>query len=310
MSTNNQNDPQTTGHQWDVEMDGSGAIEEFDNPIPTWWLWSFYISFVICFGYWILYPVWPMGNTFTKGISTIEYTVNGKQESSHWNTRALFLSDLQTGEESLKMQKHMDELSNASYDEILDDPKKLAFVHAAAKGIFGDICASCHGRGGVGVIGLFPNLADDDWLWGGKIETIEATIRHGRDGFMPAFNETFSSKQLDQVVEYVYSLSQADADTAKAAQGEEIFKGQTGGCHYCHTKEATGMTAMGSANLTDSIWTIADVPGAADGVAKRAVIRAVINDGVTRQMPPWAERLSDSQIKLLAVYVHQLGGGQ
>ncbi len=310
MITNNQNDPKTTGHQWDVEADGSGALEEFDNPIPNWWLWSFYISFVICFGYWILYPVWPMGNTFTKGISTIEYKSEGVQKSSHWNTRALFLSDLQTGEESLKMQKHMDELANASYDEILDDPKQMAFARAAAKGIFGDICASCHGRGGVGVVGLFPNLADDDWLWGGKIETIEQTIRDGRNGFMPAFKETFNAEQLDQVVEYVYSLSQKDADAAKAAEGEDLFKGQTGGCHYCHTKEATGMASMGSANLTDSIWTIADVPGAADGAAKRAAIRAVVADGVTRQMPSWAERLSDSQIKLLAVYVHQLGGGQ
>lgn len=300
----------STGHSWD-------GIEELTNPIPRWWIWSFYFTVVISVVYWVLYPTWPVGKTFTKGMfNDITYNVVDKDTgeatavTTHWNTRALFHADMQSGKEALKQKAYMDEVSKASFDEILEDPEKMAFARSLAKGIFGDNCAACHGTGAAGVVGLFPNLADDDWLWGGKVEQIEATIKHGRQGFMPAYTDTFTAEKLDAISEYVLSLSGHAMDKKKVTEGKRIFNGQEGGCYYCHTSKATGMVAVGSANLTDSIWTVANVPAAASLEEKKDSVKSVITDGVNRQMPGWSERLSANDIKLLAVYVHQLGGGK
>ena len=127
---------------------------------------------------------------------------------------------------------------------------------------------------------------------------------------MPDFKDSFNAEQMDAVTEYVLSLSGHAMDDKKVAMGQRIFNGEEGGCYYCHTTNATGMTAVGSANLTDSIWTVADVQGAASIEEKKAVVQSVIANGVNRKMPGWSERLSDNDIKLLTVFVHQLGGGK
>lgn len=207
-------------------------------------------------------------------------------------------------------REYMTKVAAAGYAEILGDPDMMAFTRSMANGIFGDNCAPCHGAGGAGVMGLFPNLADDDWLWGGSVEEIETTIRDGRLGFMPAFRETFSEAQLDDVASYVLSLSGQPVDAPAAARGKIIFQTDEGGCHYCHTPAATGLKLQGAANLTDQIWTIVDVNGAADPESKKALVKQLIADGVERRMPYWSERLTQAQIKLLTVYVHELGGGQ
>jgi len=297
---------QTTGHAWD------GDLQEFNNPLPSWWLWTFYATIVFALVYWLMYPAWPIGKSFTKGINTITFEQNGEQVTTHWNTRALLIKEMQTGEEALKQQDYLKKVGAASYEEIQNDPDMMGFVNSMAKGLFGDNCAACHGVGGTPtMIGQYPNLGDDAWLWGGDIAAIQATITDGRMGYMPGFAATFSDEQLDQVTAYVLSLSGVvQGEPAQVAAGQKIFQGETGGCYYCHTKAGTGMASVGSANLTDAIWTVADVPGAASDAEKSARVRSVIKNGVQRQMPAWEGRLSAAEIKLLTVYVHSLGGGK
>ena len=297
---------QTTGHAWD------GDLQEFNNPLPSWWLWAFYASIAFAAIYWVLYPAWPVGDTYTKGVMTTTFKDSkGNEVTTGWNTRAEFIKDMQSGDEALKQQAYLKKVGEASYEQIQSDPEMMGFVNSMAKGLFGDNCAACHGVGGTpAMIGQFPNLGDDSWLWGGDIKSIETTITGGRHGFMPSFAPTFNDEQLDEVASYVLSLSGHQMDPAKVAAGEKIFQGETGGCYYCHTKAATGMTSMGSANLTDAIWTVADVPGATTDEERLARVRNVIKHGVQRTMPTWEGRLSPAQIKLLTVYVHGLGGGK
>ena len=195
-------------------------------------------------------------------------------------------------------------------DDIAKNADTQAFVQSFGKGVFGDYCAACHQTGGVGVIGSYPNLSDDSWLWGGTTADIENTIRHGHLGFMPSFKGTLSEEQIDETANYVLSLSGEEADSALAAKGEEIFQGQTGGCYLCHTEQGSGMKEQGSANLTDQIWTIADVKHAGSKEAKLNAVKSVIKNGVQRTMPAWSSRLDDTQIKVLTAYINSFGGGQ
>jgi len=297
---------QTTGHAWD------GDIQEFNNPLPNWWLWAFYATVVFALIYWVLYPAWPVGGTFTKGVMNDITFVDsdGKEVTTHWNTRALLLKDLQDGKEARLSQEYMKKIAGASYSEILGDPEMMAFARSVAKGLFGDNCAACHGAGGQGVVGLFPNLADDSWLWGGSVQDIQNTIAHGHLGFMPAFRDTFNDQQLDDLATYVLGLSGHKVDEAASERGKTLFQTDAGGCYYCHTHAATGLKSQGAANLTDQVWTIADVNGAPDLAAMKERVEHVIKNGVQRRMPSWSGRLSPTQIKLLTVYVHELGGGQ
>lgn len=296
---------QTTGHAWD------GDIQEFNNPLPRWWLWGFYATVVFAVVYWIIYPAWPVGGTYTKGVmNTITFTVDGEERTTHWNTRSRLVKDMQEGKEALRSKEYMEKVAAADYDQILADPDMMAFVRSVTKGLFGDNCAACHGSGGTGVMGLFPNLADDDWLWGGTVQDIQATLTGGRVGYMPAFARTFSEEQLDDVAHFVLSLSGHEVAADKLVRGKQLFTGNAGGCYYCHTAEGTGLKSQGAANLTDNIWTIADVPGQADLEGKIAAVKDVVRNGVNRVMPAWQGRLDATQIKLLTVYVHELGGGQ
>lgn len=295
---------QTTGHAWD------GDLQEFNNPLPRWWLWAFYATVVFAVVYWFFYPAWPVGDSYTKGgLNSITYKVGDEQVTTHWNTRALLMKELQEGEEAQKQQQYMQSIMDADYEQILTDPKMIQFTRAVGKTLFNDNCAACHGSGGAGVIGLFPNLVDDDWLWGGSVKEIHETLVQGRTGFMPPFKQTFNEQQLDEVVEYVLSLSGHEVNAEMASAGKDIFNGETGGCYYCHTTDATGMKTVGSANLTDGIWTVANVNAQPGPEAKRQVIRNVIKNGVNRKMPAWGDRLTPAEIKTLTVYVHELGGG-
>ncbi len=292
---------QTTGHAWD------GDLQEFNNPLPRWWLWGFYATVVFAIVYWVLYPAWPVGKSYTKGIGNeITYeTSDGKKVTTHWNTRALLLKDLA---EARKAQaRYLQELDKASYEDIRNDEEKSGFAYSMAKVLFADNCAACHQAGGNGVIGSYPNLLDDAWLWGGTFKDIETTIREGRRGNMPSFKGRFDEVQLDQLAEFVLSLSGHKVDSSRAAAGRKLFMAN---CAVCHGQDAKGQKFLGSANLTDSIWEIANVPAAPTLEAKKEAIKQVVRKGISRTMPSWKDRLSPTEIKILTFYVHELGGGK
>ncbi|WP_020559955.1 cytochrome-c oxidase, cbb3-type subunit III [Thiofilum flexile] len=292
---------ETTGHVWDE------TLQEFNNPLPTWWIWTFYGTIIFALVYWIIYPSWPIASSYTKGIGTIEYkNAQGQEVTRPWNMRSLFVKDMQESESALKQKEYLAKVSAASYEQIAQDNNMTAFVRSYGKGVFGDNCAACHQTGANGVVGLFPNLVDDDWLWGGKTEQIEETIRQGRLGFMPAFKETLNDEQTTDVAEYVLSLSGLEHNAEAAKKGEVIFNGQTGGCYYCHTTEGKGLYSQGSANLTDKVWTIANVPAAADTEAKLKAVKSVVLNGVNRQMPSFNHRLDDTEIKVLVAYLREM----
>jgi cytochrome c oxidase cbb3-type subunit 3 len=295
---------QTTGHTWD------GDLQEFNNPIPRWWLWAFNATVLFAVVYWVLYPAWPVGKDFTKGVSSITYVSGGEEKTTHWNTRAELARQMQDSEASGARAELLTRVAQMDYDTLLADPEVMSFTRAVGKRLFADNCAPCHGPGGGGVVGRFPNLADDDWLWGGGFEDIQQTITGGRRGFMPAFERTFDARQLDDVASYVLSLSGHTVDPQAEARGEALFNGQGGGCHYCHTQQGTGLPSQGAANLTDAIWAKADVPAQPDLAGKKAVVKDLIRKGVQGSvMPAWSGRLDEAEIKVLTVFVHELGGG-
>jgi cytochrome c oxidase cbb3-type subunit 3 len=277
----------TTGHQWD-------GIKELNTPLPRWWLWLFYATIIWSVGYWIVYPSWPLVSSYTTG-------------AFRWQSRNAVASDLET----LKAQRGpmVDKLAAASLQEIASDPQLLDFARAQGRPAFAENCAPCHGAGGGGARG-YPNLNDDDWIWGGKLDDIAQTIRHGirsgdaqaRQGAaMPAFGRDGMLKRpdIESVAEYVRSLAGLPVDPkADLAAGKKVFA-ET--CAVCHGEAGKGNRELGAPNLTDPIWLY--------GADKTAIVDAVWN-GRGAVMPAWAGRLNDATIKALAVYVHSFGGGE
>jgi len=303
---------ETTGHVWD------DTLQEFNNPLPAWWLWAFYFTIIFSIVYWIIYPSWPTGlaeKGFLKGTSTITFksdllkdgqkiVAGGKEVTVHWNSRALLAQEMQNDPNELKRQEMVKAVAAMPLAEVVKDPSKSAFVLAYGKGIFGDYCAGCHQAGGQGVIGDYPNLVDDAWLWGGDAADIELTIRKGRMGNMPAHASILSADEVTQAANYVLSLSGEETDSALAEKGKTVFN--TKGCSGCHMPTGVGMKALGAANLTDKIWTQANVPAAANAEEKVKVVKAVITNGIQREMPAWESRLSNDEIKVLVAYIRLL----
>jgi len=294
---------QTTGHAWD------GDIQEFNNPLPTWWLWTFYATVIFTIIYWVLYPAWPVGGDYTKGLmNEITYTTSeGKTKTSHWNTRALLGKEMQQAREA--QEKYLKDINASTFEQIASDEEKSAFAYSAAKVLFADNCAACHQAGGDGVIGFYPNLLDDAWLWGGSYSKVQETITNGHTGVMPGFKTRLTEKQTADVAEYVLSLSGNTVDVSAVKRGKAVFT-NAGGCTACHGVDAKGQISMGSANLTDKVWTIADVIGAETFAEKKAAVMHVVKNGKTRIMPAWKERLSAVEIKMLTFYVKQLSASK
>ncbi len=295
---------QTTGHVWD------GDLQEYNNPLPMWWIWGLYVTIAFALIYWVIYPSWPIGKGFLPGMNKITYlNAEGQEETWHWNTRAKLIKEMQDSQVAQK--PYYDKLMAMPYEAIAKDPELSSFVLSAGKAVFADNCAACHQSGGGGKVGFFPNLTDDDWLYGGSFEKIHETISKGRQGYMPPFAEALKAEQIDELAHYVLSLSGNTVDGAKAAKGDQLFHSHTAACFYCHGDDAKGRKDIGSVNLTDQVWLWADVPGAKDDAAKVARVRQVISSGLNKGvMPAWEGRLKPEQIKLLTVYVHELGGGQ
>lgn len=276
----------TTGHEWD-------GIRELNMPLPRWWLWVFYATIIWSIGYWVLFPSWPLITTYTSGLL-------------NWNSRTAVSQDLA----ALHAQRAgmTERIAAASLDDILADPQMLGFARAQGRAAFADNCAPCHGAGGGGSKG-YPNLVDDDWLWGGKLEDIAFTIRHGirsndeqtRAGSMPAFGRDKMIERPDilAVAEHVRSLAGLSvASGADLERGKNVFAEN---CAACHGDAGKGNRELGAPDLTDHIWLF--------GPDRETIIEGIAN-GRGSVMPAWGGRLDATTIKALTVYVHTLGGGQ
>ncbi len=275
---------ETTGHEWD-------GIRELNNPLPRWWLWSFYACIVWAIGYSVLYPAWPMLTEATPGLLG-------------YSSRA----DLATELEGAKVAQGgiLEKISKSSLQEIVADPQMNQFAIAGGASAFKVNCVTCHGFGAEGSKG-YPNLNDDDWIWGGDLDTLQQTIAHGiRDAVdpdtriadMPAFGEMLEPQEIRQVAAYVVSLTGTPKDAAMAEPGKQVFAEN---CSSCHGEDAKGNRELGAPNLADAIWL--KVRGEAE-IAEQ--VRAP-KHGV---MPAWQARLSSDTVKQLTVYVHSLGGGE
>lgn len=275
----------TTGHEWD-------GIRELNTPLPRWWLWLFYITIVWSIGYWILYPSWPLISTYTPGVL-------------NWNSRTAVVADL----DALRVQRGplAERLVRASLEEIAADENLSQFARAQGRPAFLENCAPCHGGGGGGAKG-YPNLLDDEWIWGGRLEDIALSIRHGirtaqskeRQGAMPAFGRdgTLKRPDIESVTDYVRVLAGlAPGPMADLDQGKRVFA-ET--CATCHGTDGRGRREIGAPNLTDAIWLY--------GSDRASIIDGLWN-GRGGVMPAWEGRLDESTLKALTIYVHTLGGG-
>ncbi|MDF1856690.1 cytochrome-c oxidase, cbb3-type subunit III [Pseudooceanicola sp.] len=276
----------TTGHEWD-------GIEELNTPLPRWWLWTLYACIVWAVIYSIAYPAWPMIKSATPGFLG-------------YSTRAEVAADIaavETSQAGINQQ-----LASAELTEIAADGDLNGYAVSQGGAVFRTWCAQCHGSGAAGAKG-YPNLLDDDWLWGGDIEAIHTTVSHGirntedddaRYSEMPAFgrDELLEEEQIDQVVNFVMSLSGTPQDAGKVEAGALVFEEN---CAACHTEDGTGDREQGAPNLTDAIWLYG---------GDYATLKETVTNARFGVMPAWAGRLNEAQIRAVAVYVHQLGGGE
>ncbi|MCB1521286.1 MAG: cytochrome-c oxidase, cbb3-type subunit III [Hyphomicrobiaceae bacterium] len=278
---------ETTGHVWD------GDLRELNKPLPKWWLYTFYVCIVWAIGYWVLYPTWPTANGYTKGMLG-------------YSQRATVTEEVKAGKAAQSGLR--DRLQKTALADVRKNPELLQFAVAGGKAAFADNCAPCHGRGAQGGNG-YPNLNDDDWIWGGQVDAIQQTIQHGirwqgaadtRESAMPRFglDEILEPAQIGDVADYVLSLSGGKADAAAVERGKATYAEQ---CSACHGEDGKGNAELGAPNLTDAIWLYG---------SDRATVMESIRTGRGGAMPAWAGRLDPVTIKSLAVYVHSLGGGK
>ena len=307
-----ENEVETTGHVWD------GDLQEYNNPLPRWWIWGFYASVAFAIVYWFIYPSWPVAGHFLTGFDTVTYVNNkGEKKTVHWNSRAELMANM--NQYAAKQKPYFDKIAATPFKKIKADPGLNDFIASSGRTLFADNCAACHQAGGQGKIGFAPNLTDDDWLHGGTYKAIQQSIVNGREGVMPAkgLDPNMTDKQATALANYVLSLSGEPHDATLVAQGSALFHGAAG-CFSCHGANAKGNQLIGSANLTDKIWLWANVPGAQTKAAKVEAVKQVILTGINDPnsihkgvMPAWKGRLSGEQIKVLTAYVHDtLGGGE
>ena len=276
---------ETTGHEWD-------GIKELDNPLPKWWVWTWYACILWSIVYMIVYPAWPTMTGYTKGI---------------WGYSQRQVVADNIAEAKAAQTKFIDAITSSTLAEVQKNPELLRFALAGGQASFKDNCAGCHGRGAEGRTG-YPNLNDDDWLWGGTLSSIYETIKFGirsshddtRLSDMPKFgpDEILDANQIADVANYVLSLSGENNDGEAAKRGDAIFKEN---CVSCHGEDGGGLAPLGAPNLKDALWLY--------GSSKEAVVSS-IQTGRGGMMPHWTGRLSDTTIKQLTLYVHSLGGGR
>jgi cytochrome c oxidase cbb3-type subunit 3 len=275
----------TTGHDWD-------GIQELNTPLPRWWLWCFYACIVWAFGYWIAYPAWPLATSYTKGVLG-------------YQTRTAIEQDMA----ALQVLRgdNVAKIAAKPLAEIEKDPALLTVARAIGKASFGNNCAPCHGQGAQGAKN-YPNLNDDQWIWGGSLDAIKQTITHGirnedaesRVGPMPAFVKDGLLKKEDvpHVAAFVRTLAGNKPERGDVTKGKAVFAEN---CVACHGEAGKGNPEMGAPNLTANIWLYG---------GDQATIEETVTNGRGGVMPAWNGRLDEPTIKALTVYVHSLGGGQ
>jgi len=280
---------ETTGHEWN-------GIKELDTPVPRGVLMFLIVTHIWAIAWWFVVPAWPFGISYTKGL--------------------LGVNDKQTVETQLAVAQRdraglMKRLETEDYNAILADEALMHTVRTSGRQLFGDNCAACHGSSGKGGSN-YPDLTDDDWLWGGGPALIEKTMRVGintqhpetRIGQMPAFgrDNMLDRSQVWNVTAYVYSLTHPDystpENTERIAEGRKVFVTT---CASCHGEDAKGNRDVGAPNLTDAYWVY--------GGNLDAII-ASVHGGRQGYMPTWDERLTTAEIRTLALYVHDLGTQQ
>ncbi len=277
---------ETTGHSWD-------GIQELNNPLPRWWVWIFYATILFSIGYMIYYPAVPLIDDFTKGVGGYSSRAELNQE----------LAAVEAGRADLVQR-----IADTDVTEIPQDDQLMRFAVAGGQAAYKVNCSQCHGSGAQGGYG-YPNLNDDAWIWGGDLASIYTTIAHGvrydgddqsRFSMMPAFgaDQILGREEIDQLAHYVRGEAGLDHDAEAAEAASESFLNN---CAACHGAEAEGMAALGAPNLSDAIWLY--------GSEHDQIVSQIANPqhGV---MPSWVDRLGESTVKQLAVYVHSLGGGQ
>lgn len=280
-------EPDTTGHEWD-------GIQEYNNPLPRWWVWIFYATIVWGIWYTIAYPAWPMISGATEGYKG-------------WSTRANVAEEIAEAEAANATIN--EKLASVELASITGDDELQGYARSAGEAVFNTWCVQCHGREGGGAVG-YPTLSDDDWLWGGTMEDIHTSVTVGirdasdedwlRQSEMPAFgaDELLNDEEIDQVVNYVMSLSGEPQDASKVAAGETVYLDN---CAACHGENGGGDQMQGAPNIADAIWLYG---GDYD------TLMETVTYSRYGAMPPWKDRLSEAEIRAVSAYVHQLGGGE
>lgn len=253
----------TTGHSFD-------GLQEFDNPLPAWWFYMFTITIIWGIGYLIFYP--GMGNY--KGL--LGWTSTGQYEHR-----------VEVADEKYRALR--DRYLALPIEEIAQDPD----VRRMGQRLFGNNCAQCHGSDAYGSYG-FPNLADNDWLYGGTPEAIKTTLLHGRQAAMPAWGTILGDSGIDESTHYLMSLNGREADPDKVAAGEKVFQTY---CAACHGQDAKGNQMLGAPNLTNGIWLYG-------GTAEQ--IGQTLRYGRNGAMPAFGDELSADKIHILAAWVYGL----
>ena len=276
---------ETTGHTWD-------GIKELNNPLPRWWLWTFYITIIWGVAYTVAYPAWPLINGATAGMLG-------------YSTRAEVARDIDAFQEANATREA--QLAEVDLATLSQNEDLYRYAVSSGAAVFRNNCSQCHGSGAAGAKG-YPNLLDDDWLWGGDHAAIADTVRHGirneedpdaRYSEMPAFGDILEKDEITALVEHVRLLAGAEHDAGLAQSATGLFADN---CAACHGETGMGDREQGAPNLTDAIWLYG---------GDRAALTQTITYSRFGVMPPWGPpRMTEAQVQAVSAYVHQLGGGE
>lgn len=277
---------ETVGHEWD-------GIEELNNPLPRWWVMTTYLTIIFAIGYMVVYPAIPMAKSATEGLFG-------------WSSRGQLADEMTAG--AALRKDASDAIAATPLDALIKDEKLMPLAIAGGSAAFKQNCVQCHGSGAAGSLG-YPNLKDEDWLWGGSITDIHTTLEHGirasdypqtRTSLMPNFGKDgiLTPAQIGDTTAYVLSLSGKAPNDAAAQRGAANFAAN---CVACHGADGKGLRAFGAPNLTDAVWLYGGKPDQ---------VSASIHKAHAGVMPGWAKKLDAVTIKMLAAYVYSLGGGE
>lgn len=279
---------ETTGYEWD-------GIKELNNPLPSWWVYTFYVTIAYALLWFVLFPAIPYGPGATTGLI-------GGTARERVASEIAAAADARAG---INRQ-----IIEASLDDIQNDPDLLTYALTGGRIVFADNCAPCHGVGGTGQLN-YPVLADDAWIWGGTLDAIQQTVLYGvrnqeyefdaRFSLMPSFGSDgiLTAEEIDQVTNYVVAIAgRAPPNPELVEAGATLYAEQ---CSSCHGEDGTGIHDLGAPNLVDAIWLYG---------GEYAEIRQQIWQPRHGVMPGWIDRLEPEAIKMVSLYVHSLGGGQ